>query len=90
MSKILEIPDSVYEALADVAAANGQSPADWIASKVPMKPIVAPRDGSPRTLADRLAGRIGKFKSSGDGEGSRNCRNIYIDGLVEKRDKGHI
>ena len=34
MSRTIELPDSVYEALREEAAASGITPADWIASRL--------------------------------------------------------
>jgi hypothetical protein len=35
MSRTLELPDSVYEALLDAARARGMAPADWITEQLP-------------------------------------------------------
>ena len=38
MSQRLQLPDEVYEALKDVARANGVTPEAWIASCLPSRP----------------------------------------------------
>jgi hypothetical protein len=35
MSQTLDLPDAVFKALQEVAAANGTTPADWIAAQLP-------------------------------------------------------
>jgi hypothetical protein len=60
MSRTLELPDRVYEALLEAAGARGIAPADWIAEQLPSSPspaeASAPRvTGNARQAAlDRL------------------------------------
>jgi hypothetical protein len=35
MSRVLELPETIYMALVEAAQANGLTPSDWIASKLP-------------------------------------------------------
>ena len=35
MSRALELPESIYNAIVEAAQANGLTPADWIAAKLP-------------------------------------------------------
>jgi hypothetical protein len=35
MSRMLELPDSIYQALLEAACASGVTPASWIASRLP-------------------------------------------------------
>jgi hypothetical protein len=35
MSRSLELPNSIYQALLDAAGASGVTPVDWIAQRLP-------------------------------------------------------
>ena len=67
MSRMLELPDSVYDELCEAAAARGLSPAAWISAH--LSGDVAPKpggaDAEPQTLADLFAERVGQIGSSG-------------------------
>jgi hypothetical protein len=49
MSRTIELPDAVYDALEQAAQANGTTAAEWIAAQIP---AAAPADGQthPRKL----------------------------------------
>jgi len=67
MSRSVELPEAVYAALEEAAAASGTTPAEWIAARVPQPaPALEPESEGqpPRTLADEFAGRVGLFSSS--------------------------
>ena len=71
MSRSLELPDPIYDALVEVASASGVAPADWIASRLPF--VAAPaRSGnegsSPMNRLLRHAGAV----SLGHGTGTDN------------------
>jgi hypothetical protein len=51
MSRTLELPDSVYEALLDAARARGMAPADWIKERLPRSEEPA----APAPMEDREA-----------------------------------
>ncbi len=69
MSRTLELPESVYEALVEEARASGLAPADWIASKLSR----GSEDAGPSTELERLlrhAGSIDLGRPTGtDNEG---------------------
>jgi hypothetical protein len=45
MSRVLELPEPVYEALEQVARASGVSPADWVARQLPsVQPAATPEE----------------------------------------------
>ncbi|HEX8906468.1 MAG TPA: hypothetical protein VF771_16580 [Longimicrobiaceae bacterium] len=53
-------------------------------------PLGAMENGSSgKTLADRLAGRIGRF-SSGRSDLSERVGEIFQEGMLEKKRKGHL
>jgi len=86
MSRSIDLPDSVYAALEEAAAASGTTPADWIAAHLPQPaPTVEPEcDGQPPlTLADEFAGRVGLL-SSGRSDLSERVSELFAEGMVEK------
>lgn len=67
MSKTLELPDPVYEALKQAASACGTSPVGWIAAHLPpADPSQSGENGTrPKTLAEAMAAHIGTVHSGG-------------------------
>lgn len=94
MSRMLEIPDALYTALQEAAAASGLSPQAWIAAHLPT-PQTSPNEGldqehDPKTLADLFAGRVGRIRSGGKERLSEECGAAFTDYLEEKRKAGHL
>jgi hypothetical protein len=83
MSRILELPEPVYDALESVAAANGTTPVGWIAAHLPLRAAMA-TDGA-RTLADVFAGRTGRIASGGKEKLSECGSKRFADDLELKR-----
>jgi hypothetical protein len=86
MSRSIDLPDSVYTALEEAAAASGTTPAEWIEARLPQPaPAIEPEcEGPPpRTLAERSEGYIGLF-SSGATDLSERVGELYGEGMVEK------
>ena len=55
MSRSIDLPEAVYAALEEAAAADATSPAGWIAARLP-QPAPTACDGKPsRTLAEQFA-----------------------------------
>lgn len=69
MNVAVELPESDYQRLQTAAAAEGVTPAEWIAARLPAHVAVQTcSNGKPaRTLADLFEGHIGRF-SSGHGQ----------------------
>ena len=94
MSQMLEMPDALYIALQDAAAARGLSPLAWIAAH--LSPPQAPSNESldqehdPKTLADLFAGRVGRIGSGSKERLSEECGAAFTDYLEEKRKAGHL
>jgi hypothetical protein len=89
MSRPLELPDPLYDALLQAAQASGTTPQDWIAAHLPT-PSEEPRARQPKTLADLFAGRVGRFRSGGDAALSRDCGAKFTELLRRKRAEGHL
>lgn len=86
MSRSVDLPDSVYTALEEAAATCGTTPAEWIAAQLPQPaPAIEPEcDGQPpRTLAERLKGRVGLI-CSGRRDLSERHSELFAEGMVEK------
>ncbi|MGH9426175.1 MAG: hypothetical protein ACRD2L_07725 [Terriglobia bacterium] len=94
MSHLLEIPDPLYSALQKVADADGMTPIDWIASRLPealgREERAAAQSRSLQTLADLFAGRTGRIRSGGEEHFSENCGAKLTEYLEEKRKAGHL
>jgi hypothetical protein len=86
MSRSVELPEVVYAALEEAAAASGTTPAEWIAARVPQPaPAIGPEcEGQPpRTLAERFEGYIG-LVSCGPSDLSERHSELLAEGMVEK------
>ena len=92
MSHILEIPDTLYDALKEAADASGLTPLAWIAAHLPQSPTTkgAERNSSTRTLADLFAGRVGRIRSGGKERLSEGCGEKFTDYLEDKRRAEHL
>jgi hypothetical protein len=94
MSHTLEIPDPVYAALKEAAEASGLTPVDWIAAHLPQaqggEEMSTEQAGSPKTLAELFAGRVGRIRSGGKEHLSAGCGVKFTDYLEEKRRAGHL
>jgi hypothetical protein len=98
------LPDDVYERIEAAALASGVSVADWIATRATASTCAAsppvPEHGEERvegeddqpetrTMADRLAGRIGTVRS-GRSDLSERGRELFLEGLLEKKRMGRL
>jgi hypothetical protein len=90
MSKSLELPDSVFDALEQAANASGTTPVGWIAAHLPPARTPTPKSNEPKSLADAMAGHIGTVHSGGKEALSRNCGELFTDYLVQKRREGRL
>lgn len=94
MSQTLEIPDTLYVALKEAAAASGLTPIEWIATRLPQAQQDQERRAEPTTgpatLADLFAGRGGHIRSGGRQRLSEECGEKFTDYLEEKRRAGHL
>lgn len=92
MSRMIEMPDELYEELREVAAADGTTPLGWIAARLRL--IRSPKrreDGAARqTLAERLAGRIGVVNGGGDERSAERHSEVFGEMLEEQRKAGRL
>ena len=89
MSKNLQLPDPVFDALEQAATANGTTPVGWIASHLPPLPQPNPLEGA-KSLADVMADHIGTIHSGSQEALSQNCGERFTDYLEQKRREGRL
>ena len=86
MSQMLEIPDALYTALQEAAAASGLSPLAWIAAHLPTPQVPSDegldQERGPKTLADLFAGRVGRIRRAA--RRSEECGGAFTDYLEEQ------
>ncbi len=82
MSRNLELPEEVFQALEKVAQANGVSPAEWIVGQLPSG--YAPREERP--LSEAMRSFIGVIDSSEEPH-TGYPDTAFTKGLVEKYEK---
>jgi hypothetical protein len=92
MSKMIEVPDPLYDEVREDAEVHGLSLVGWIASKLPQRsPASSHADpDAPRSMAERLAGRLGRVGSGGGERVAQEHSRIFGDILEEKRRAGHL
>lgn len=93
MSRTMELPDSLYEALEEAAAARGMTPEDWIAEQLAKETLPKPTtiDGKPaRTMADLFADLIGIVDNPDESNLAEEGRERFIEYLEEKRRTGTL
>lgn len=92
MSKSLELPDPVYDALEQAANACGTTPVGWIAAHLlPAEPPQLSENGTgPKSLAEAMAKHIGTVHSGGKEALSQNHRELFTDYLVQKKREGRL
>jgi hypothetical protein len=90
MSHLVEIPDPVYSALEKAALAIGTTPAGWIAAQLATAITPDPATAPIHSLADRFAGRIGRFRGEGQTDFSEHCGEKFTEHLEAKKQAGHL
>jgi hypothetical protein len=89
MSRNLELPDPIYDALEQAAAASGTTPLAWIAAHLPHATDVSASNGA-KSLADLFAGRTGRVASAGHEALSENCGERFAEHLEQQRREGRL
>jgi hypothetical protein len=89
MSHNLELPDPIFSALEQAAAASGTTPVGWIAAHLPLRSSSDPFEGA-KTLADALKGYVGSIHSGGKETLSQNCGERFADYLLQKKREGRL
>lgn len=92
MSQMLELPNQAYDKIREQAEAGGLTPLGWIVAHLSSSREAngSRASGKSLTMADRLAGRIGRI-SSGSGEpGSDTVAQSFAEYLEEKQRAGRL
>jgi len=89
MSRSLELPDPVFNALEQAASASGTTPVGWITAHLPDPPEAHAKNVA-ESLADLFAGHIGGISSSGNESLSENCGERFTDYVEQKRREGRL
>ena len=90
MSRIVEMPDSVYSVLQHAAEAEGTTPVGWISSRLAATAAPAVTPSSPQSLADLFAGRVGKIASGGREVLSEDTGQRFGEYLQAKKQTGQL
>jgi hypothetical protein len=90
MSRIVELPDPIFDALEQAASASGTTPAGWIAAHLPIQNDPANSTNGAKSLADLFAGHIGGFSSGGKECLSENTGERFTDYVEQKRREGRL
>jgi hypothetical protein len=61
MNRTIELPEPIYNRLIAVSRANGVSPVDWIAAKLPNGPIAHPSESDQSSALERLLRHAGSI-----------------------------
>jgi hypothetical protein len=92
MSKTIVMPDELFARLERAAAGVGATPLGWIDSMLPMdtngRP--SPADGLPSTMAERLAGRLGRIGSGTGLPAADQASDSFAEYLLAKQRAGHL
>ena len=88
-SQLLEMPESVYTAIAEEAEARGLAPLTWIIAQLPAR-APAPNGAKAKTMAERLAGRVGLLSGSKGLPSSDNVAQSFAEHLEAKQRAGHL
>jgi hypothetical protein len=59
MSRFIELPNAVYEALRQAAQQDGSTPVGWINARLP-EPLII-EEQRPQTMAELFATRLGRI-----------------------------
>ena len=89
MARTLELPDTVFSALQAVAAAQGTTPAEWIAAILP-SPNVRSDEPKQGTMLDRLQGYIGTVSGPTSEPFSEQASQRFADDVERRYREGRL
>jgi hypothetical protein len=92
MSKTIEMPDELYDRLEEAAATEGLTPLEWLDAKLPLAARVRAEcdKPGPRTMAERLAGRLGRIGSVTGQPSSADVSDSFGEYLEAKQRAGRL
>lgn len=88
---LIELTDELHARLLQAAAAEGLTPIDWIAARLPSSlPALTQSEAPAKTMADVLAGRVGRIGSGTGRPSSVNVSESFAEYLEEKHRNGRL
>lgn len=92
MSKTIEMTDELFARLESAAAGEGVTPLHWIGSMLPAELDGNPSsaDGRPKTMAERLAGRLGRIGSGTGLPAADEAADSFAEYLLAKQREGRL
>lgn len=92
MNRSLALPETDFVRLEEAAAAEGVTPAEWIAGHLPVCPEAKPGSSEKPalTLAERFAGRVGVVASGGKERLSERHSEVFGEMLEAQRKAGRL
>ena len=90
MTLMLELSPDTEARLRRKAERAGQSLPDYLLAVADAETDTEEADASEGSAADLFAGRIGHFRSGGDGEWSQDTGRKFAAGMAEKRRQGRL
>jgi hypothetical protein len=88
MTRPLDLPEPIFDALSQAAEECGTTPVGWIVAHLPSSETS--KSGSAATLADLFVGRTGNISSGNASNLSENCTERFTDELERKRIEGRL
>ena len=90
MTLMLELSPDTEARLRRKAERAGQSLPDYLLAVADAEADEEEPDASEGSAADLFAGRIGLFRSGGDGDWSQDTGRKFAEGMAEKRRQGRL
>ena len=90
MTLMLELSPDTEARLRRKAERAGQSLSDYLLAVADAEGDEEETDASEGSAADLFAGRIGRFRSGGDGDWSQDTGRKFAKGMAEKRRQGRL
>ena len=90
MSKTIKVPEDLFAHLDRAAAAEGLTPRVWVDDKVPDELLKPGTGARPRTMAERLAGRLGRIGSETGCPSAAQASDSFAEYLLAKQRAGRL
>jgi len=90
MTLMLELSPETEARLQRKAERAGQSLPDYLLAVADAEEDIEELDAVEGSAADLFAGRIGRFRSGGDGTWSQDTGRKFAEGMAEKRKQGQL
>lgn len=90
MTLMLELSPETEARLQRKAERAGQSLPDYLLAVADAEAEEEEAEASEGSAADLFAGRIGRFRSGGDGDWSQDTGRKFAEGMAEKRRQGRL